>query len=403
MCNLIHQAHQHSLSRRGLLAGMMAVGAATALTGCASAAPTGPAQTRSANFDYVRQARSYRTRAVLLGTAGGPMTWLPAHNGTDQPRHGIATAVVVGDAFYLVDCGMGVAHQLRKAQLGRGGDFHGYEGLRGIFLTHLHSDHTMDYFNIVLSGWYHGLPGPEPIGVYGPGDRGALPAITGPEDVAVVNPDNPTPGTVDMTAYLSQAYATDINDRLRDSGKPSLEHMIRPRDIVIPAGVAARPNDNQFPEMDPFVVMEDDRVKVSATLVDHGAVYPAFAFRFDTDDGSITFSGDTAPSPNLIRLARDTDILVHEVIDADWVRALYGEPPYSPDEEGFIEHLLHSHTTIEQVGPVAEQAGAKTLVLSHLAPGNNPSERWQAASAGYSGELIIGEDLMEIGIGTRTN
>ncbi|MGN5238359.1 MBL fold metallo-hydrolase [Rhodococcus sp. SJ-3] len=331
------------------------------------------------------------------------MTWIDPHNGSDRARHGIATAVVVGDAFYLVDCGMGVAHQLRMAQLGQSGDFHGYEGLRDIFLTHLHSDHTMDYFNIVLSGWYHGLPGPEPVGVYGPGDRGALPAITGPSDVAAVNPDNPTPGTVDMTTYLTQAFATDINDRLRDSGKPSLDHLIRTHDIDIPAQVGARANDNQFPDMDPFVIMEDDRVKVSATLVDHGAVYPAFAFRFDTDDGSITFSGDTAPSPNLVRLAQETDILVHEVIDADWVRALYGEPPYSPEEEGFIEHLLHSHTTIEQVGPIAEQAGAKSLVLSHLAPGNNPRERWLAASAGFSGDLIVGEDLMQVGIGARTS
>ncbi len=89
------------------------------------------------------------------------------------------------------------------------------------------------------------------------------------------------------------------------------------------------------------------------------------------------------------------------MIDADWVKALYGEPPYSPEEEGFIEHLLHSHTTIEQVGPVAEEAGVKTLVLSHLAPGNNPTERWQAAAAGFSGDLIVGEDLMEIGVGKR--
>ena len=86
-----------------------------------------------------------------------------------------------------------------------------------------------------------------------------------------------------MTNYLTQAFATDINDRLRDSGKPGLDKLIRTHDIQIPSKIGARANDNQFPIMDPFPVMEDDRVKVTATLVDHGAVYPAFAFWFDTD------------------------------------------------------------------------------------------------------------------------
>ena len=402
MCNLIHEAHQHSLSRRGLLTGVMALGTATALAGC-SAADTTTSAASTGSFAYVDNARAHRTRLALLGTAGGPMTWIAPHNSGDQTRHGIASAVVVDGAIYLVDCGMGVAHQLRRANLGKEGDFHGYEGLRSVFLTHLHSDHTMDYFNIVLSAWYQGLPGPAPVEVFGPGDRGALPPISGTTDVPVVNLENPTPGTVDMTNYLTQAFATDINDRLRDSGKPGLDKLIRTHDIQIPSKIGARANDNQFPIMDPFLVMEDDRVKVTATLVDHGAVYPAFAFRFDTADGSIVVSGDTAPNPNLITLATGADILVHEVIDADWVKALYGEPPYSPEEEGFIEHLLHSHTTIEQVGPVAEEAGVKTLVLSHLAPGNNPTERWQAAAAGFSGDLIVGEDLMEIGVGERTS
>ncbi len=225
------------------------------------------------------------------------MTWIAPHNSGDQTRHGIASAVVVDGAFYLVDCGMGVAHQLRLANLGKEGDFHGYEGLRSIFLTHLHSDHTMDYFNIVLSGWYHGLPGPAPVEVYGPGDRGALPPISGTTDVPVVNPTNPTPGTVDMTNYLTQAFATDINDRLRDSGKPGLDRLIRTHDIPIPAEVGALANTNQFPIMNPFLVMEDDRVKVTATLVDHGAVYPAFAFRFDTDDGPSSSPATPRPTP----------------------------------------------------------------------------------------------------------
>ncbi|QTG83155.1 MBL fold metallo-hydrolase [Arthrobacter crystallopoietes] len=377
-----------------MLNGAAALGAAaltSALTAPAAAAAALAAQNNAVTGKG-------RTRVVLLGTAGGPMTWLAPHNGPDRARHGIATALVVGDRYYLVDCGMGVAHQLRLAELGRDGDFAGFEGLNSIFLTHLHSDHTMDYFNVLLAGWYHGLPGPEPVQVYGPGRRGSLPPIHGSGEVDVINPSNPTPGTTDMTEYLIQAYATDLNDRMRDSRKPHIRNLLHANDIALPKDVLADANHDTAPEMDPFIVMEDDRVRVSATLVDHGAVFPAFAFRFDTDDGSVVFSGDTAPSQNLIKMAQDTDVLIHEVIDADWVNALYGEPPYTPEEEGFIQHLLHSHTTIEQVGPVAEAAGAKTLVLSHLAPGNNPRDRWMKAQNGYTGKLIIGEDLMEINV-----
>ena len=112
-------------------------------------------------------------------------------------------------------------------------------------------------------------------------------------------------------------------------------------------------------------VYEDDRVRVTATLVNHAPVFPSFAFRFDTPDGSITFSGDTSPSDNLVKLGRDTDVLVHEVLDAEAVAAAF-PTPHTPQVEALIAHLLGSHTTIEQVGPVATRAGARTLVLNHL-------------------------------------
>lgn len=147
------------------------------------------------------------------------MTWVYPHNGAMPAREGIASAVVVSGTVYLVDCGLGVARQLRLANLGKDGDFAGFEALEAIFLTHLHSDHTMDYFNIPLTGWYHGRPGLPPFDVYGPGSRGVLPNIHGHGDVEVINPDNPTPGIEAMTEYLIQAFATDINDRMRDSRK----------------------------------------------------------------------------------------------------------------------------------------------------------------------------------------
>jgi ribonuclease BN (tRNA processing enzyme) len=150
--------------------------------------------------------------------------------------------------------------------------------------------------------------------------------------------------------------------------------------------------------MEPFKVFEDDRVRVSATLVAHAPVWPAFAFRFDTDDGSIVFSGDTARSENLIRLARGADILVHEVIVTRWINGLF-PTPRSVAEEGLMQHLLSGHTRVEEVGEIAEAAGVKKLVLSHIVPGNATREQLLPAGKDFSGELVIGRDLMQIGVG----
>ena len=95
--------------------------------------------------------------------------------------------------------------------------------------------------------------------------------------------------------------------------------------------------------MEPFKFFEDDRVRVSATLVEHAPVWPAFAYRFDTDDGSIVFSGDTGRSENLVKLAKGADILVHEVIVTNWVKGLF-PTPRSIAQEGLMQHLLNAHT-----------------------------------------------------------
>jgi ribonuclease BN (tRNA processing enzyme) len=217
----------------------------------------------------------------------------------------------------------------------------------------------------------------------------------------VIAPANPTPGTVEMTELLYQAFATDLNDRLRDSGAPDPHTRWEPHDIPLPAG-ANDPTRHPPPRVAPFGVYEDDRLRVTATLVDHGQVVPTFGFRFDTDDGSVVFSGDTAPSENLIELAQGTDILVHEVIDRAYVQALFGQPPFTPEVQAIVDHLLGAHTTIEDVGKVAERAGARTLVLNHFVPANNPPERWLGAQQGFSGQLVVGEDLMQIGVKHRT-
>jgi ribonuclease BN (tRNA processing enzyme) len=334
----------------------------------------------------------HRTRLVLLGTAGGPVWY--GH------REGIGSAVVVDGDVYLVDCGEGVGQQYRRANFAPFEGRRTLRGLRGIFLTHLHSDHCIDYFNILLFSWFNGIGlSPHLVHVYGPGNRGSLPPRFGPDPAPPVqNPDNPTPGTVEMTRYLVQAYAADINDRMRDDRRPPLQTRFEAHDIPLPSMIVAGANAKPAPDMDPIDVYEDENVKVRAILVPHPPTFPSFAYRFDSDDGSIVFSGDTTVSANLVKLARGADVLVHEVIDREWVGSRF-EPPLDPMQHASINHLLSSHTTIEQVGDVAERAGVGTLVLNHLVPADNPQRRWLEAKEGFSGRLVVGEDLMEIGVG----
>jgi ribonuclease BN (tRNA processing enzyme) len=131
--------------------------------------------------------------------------------------------------------------------------------------------------------------------------------------------------------------------------------------------------------------------------VNHPPVTPAFAFRFDCPDRSIVISGDTTPSDALIALARDADVLVHEVMHLPSIEKLIAT---EPNAKTLREHLLASHTTTEQVGVVATRAGVKTLVLSHFVPGGFPfvpDETWAAdVRKHFSGRIIVGKDLLEI-------
>jgi ribonuclease BN (tRNA processing enzyme) len=150
--------------------------------------------------------------------------------------------------------------------------------------------------------------------------------------------------------------------------------------------------------MEPFTFFEDDRVKVSATLVNHAPVFPALAYRFDTDNGSIVFSGDTAKCSNLVRLAKDADVLVHEVIDEDWVAQLF-PAPRSEAQEGLYRHLLPAHTLKKEVGFIAAEANVGTLVLSHLVPVVQPESVWAECARGFNGRMVVGRDLDVIDIG----
>ncbi len=397
MCEFVQAAY--ALSRRSFLTGAASVaGAATAAAGALGTAHViAPAMAQTARGVPLGAPApgAYRTRLVLLGTSGGP-AWYPGNT-----RRMISSAVGVGDAVYLIDCGEGWGPQLRRSTLA--GPVGALDNLRAVFLTHLHSDHTIDYPNLFVLGLYNGLAGhPQPVAIYGPGRRGRLEPVFGHRAVApaVVNPRNPTPGTVDMTDALLAAFATDLNDRMRDNLRPDPRTLIAVHDIALPAGTGDDPDGNPTPPIDPFPVYEDDNVRVSATLVYHAPIFPAFAFRFDTADGAIVFSGDTGTRgrTNLAKLAHGADILVHEVIDGEWVNGLF-PLPHTPEQAALVNHLLSAHTEIGDVGATAQAAGAKTLVLSHLVPGTSPDSRWVLAQRGFTGRLVIGEDLLEVGVG----
>ena len=395
MCDLIGQAINEAIERRRLLGGAGASILAAVLGKPASAAEVAQQEVRIAQAKSA--AAAFNTRLLLLGTAGGPTYW-PNTN-----RRGTSSALVVGDAVYLVDCGDGVGKRLQES-LEPTDQRATMKTLRAVFLTHLHSDHVIDYPNILLYGWFAGIElGASSLRVFGPGRRGEMEPVFAPSgrqaaEPQVMNPSNPTPGTVDMTEYLYQAFATDINDRIRDSGKKDLRTLVKVEDIKLPeiAGFKS-PNETPEPEMQPFKIYEDDRVRVSATLVYHAPIWPAFAYRFDTDAGAVVFSGDTAPCQNLVRLSTGADILVHEVIVSPWIDRVL-PPPRNPAQDALRTHLLNAHTPVEKIGKVAESAGVSTLVLNHIVPGNAHAEELIPAQQDFAGQLVIGEDLLQLGV-----
>jgi len=279
-----------------------------------------------------------RTRLILLGTKGGP---------TPASRGAPSQVIVIDQVPYVVDCGNGVASRLVAAGLP-------LDALSTVFVTHHHSDHNADYGNLILLAWASGLNGR--VDTYGP------------------------PPLAEMTRLFFAMNRYDIETRIADEGLPELVENVHPHEITTGG-----------------LVMEDERVRVTAALVDHPPVAPAFAYRFDGPDRSIVISGDTTYSENLVALARGADVLVHEAMYLPGIDALVRR---YPGATRLREHLLASHTTTEDVGRVAARAGVETVVLSHLVPGGDASitdAMWvEGVRAHFDGEIIVGRDLLEI-------
>ena len=376
---------------------------------------------------------TYHTKVVLLGTTGG-VSWYP-----ETDRASSSSAVVVGDTIYLVDIGQGSASRLSEAfntgdfvetPTGRveNGSSTFLSHARALFFTHLHQDHTADYPSLLLIGPGAGLGTSidpktgettiSPLQVIGPGNRGELDAdktnytVRGGTVIYTDTSDpeaiTPTPGLRQMTQTILQSFAQTINDMTLDDGYRDFTKLITVKeiggleadDIALPVPVTD-PNNETCPAMDPIEVYSDKNVRVTTTLVDHHQVFPALAYRFDTADGSIVFSGDTGPDTNgnLQKLADGADLLIHEVIDPAWIDLKFGDPKPGSQMAALKQHMLSSHTSIDKVGSVADSCRVKTLVLNHIVPGNTPVTHLERVAENTSAHLIIGEDLMQIGIG----
>jgi len=281
------------------------------------------------------------TRLILLGTAGGPAL--------KKARAQPANALVVNGHVYIIDAGNGVARQMALADLSP-------NALRAVFITHNHSDHVADYGTLLLRAWLSGLK--TPVDTYG------------------------APPLEEMTRAYLRYMDWDIQLRIRDEPRPPLADLIRAHDIAGPG-----------------VIYRDENLKVTAAEVPHGAAKPAYAFRFDTPHRAIVFSGDTARSDALIKLATGADVLVHEVVNVDGVDAVVNAT--DPGNAALKRHIIEAHTPVEEVGEVAAKAGVRKIVLTHFVPTGLPAfdkpELWiQGVRRHFKGEVVVGEDLLEV-------
>jgi ribonuclease BN (tRNA processing enzyme) len=271
------------------------------------------------------------TQVILLGT-GGPYP--------DPTASGPATAVVVNGRVFLFDAGTGIMRRLRAAKLP-------INGPEALFITHLHSDHTLGYADLILTSWIMRRKTPFPV--FGP------------------------VGLRRMTDNLLLAYSEDIE--MRTNG---LEHEVSGGYRV------------DVREIRAGVVYEKDGVRVTAISVQHGAWKQAFGYRIDTMDRSIVISGDTRPSEALANAARDVDILIHEVYPAARLK-----PEDRPGGNDWPRYCQEYHTSDTELGALASRVHPKLLILNHIVRMGASDEELLAAvrAAGFAGKVVVGKDL----------
>src|SRR5229473_2585557 len=287
-----------------------------------------------------RTAAAIKTRVVLLGT-GNP--------GPDPDRSGPATAIVVNDAAYLVDFGPGVVRRASAAF--RDKDIKALEPtkLRVAFVTHLHSDHTVGYPDLIFTPWTIGRR--VPLEVYGP------------------------KGLRAMTEHILEAYRIDIETRTNPDGNQR--------------GFPEGHNVNVH-EVGPGVIYKDANVTVTAFPTKHAM--ESYGYRFDTPDRSIVISGDTNPTQATIDACHGCDVLIHEVLTLEWLAK-------RPD---FQSYAAKYHTSTVQLAELATKAKPGLLILYHASISwrpaadpvrSTPAELLNEMTSRYSGRVVVGRDL----------
>lgn len=266
------------------------------------------------------------TRIVMLGT-GTP--------NADPQRSGPAVAVVVNQVPYIIDSGPGVVRRMAAAKLD-------LTKARVVFITHLHSDHTLGLPDLMLSPWV--LDRTTPLAVYGP------------------------KGIERMTKRILDAYREDIKIRL-EGGEPSNKTGYRANAHAIRPGV----------------VYQDENVKVTGFRVPHGKWPEAYGYRFDTADRSIVISGDTTASGAVAEACNGCDALIHEVISSA------GLAKRTPEWQKY--HNAY-HTTSKDLGVIATKARPKLLILYHqLFSGVSEDDLLAEVRAAYNGKVVSAKDL----------
>jgi len=257
----------------------------------------------------------------------------------DPARASASTAIVAGDKWFVVDAGRGATMRIAGTELK-------YANLKAVFLTHLHSDHTAGLPDLFNTSWQFGRKS-VPLELYGP------------------------PGTKKLANAMLEFFAEDIHLR-RDllERHPAAGATIRTH--IVREGV----------------VYDDGEVKVTAFNVDHKPVQYAFGYRFESGGETVVISGDTRPNANLVRYAKGADVLVLE--------AYLPEHFDKVDTPAVAARLKSYHTSAEEAGEIAAAAGVKTLVLTHLIPGNADETFRERAARKFKGTIVVGRDLLEI-------
>ncbi len=279
---------------------------------------------------YAQQAKD--VQLVLLGT-GTP--------NADPDRFGPSLAVVVDDFPYLVDFGPGVVRRVAAAERA-GISGLSVENLTHAFLTHLHSDHTTGYPDLIFTPWV--LERRKPMSVFGP------------------------VGLQNMTDHILEAYEADIAMRL---------YGLEPRDDI---GYKVH-----VTEIDTSFVYKDDRVTVTPIPVPHSSWPHAFGYKFEAGGKTIVVSGDTTPSEALVAACNGCDILVHEV---------YSATKFKERPAAWQRYHADSHTSTLELADIASRARPKLLVLYHqLFWGATPEDLINEIKTLYDGEVVSGNDL----------